>query len=282
MMATECYLGTIPLLPDSSTLPLPTARCIPEDGICFTALSRGGGQTTAQLGCWPSQSTMKLAWLGVPECKNEVGRLMCLCLETLCNGFIPSPSENSPEGGDLQGLMMIVLVLILIVMLIVVFYSLNKLIKKWHVKGHTDLENGDNSSYAQGQASPYQIAPSSFYNYPPSPPDSQGSPAPLLRMSSAPAYLPSPSQSGDQQVFTKVVRRQKGNTAGRVRSRPVPVVEMEGPLIKYLDMSNCQTFTKPELKVKRVDNGEAIEGSCNMAFAKEVSKLKSPGKVTAV
>ena len=112
-------------------------------------------QTTAQLGCWPSQSTMKLAWLGVPECKNEVGRLMCLCLETLCNGFIPSPSENSPEGGDLQGLMMIVLVLILIVMLIVVFYSLNKLVKKWHVKGHTDLENGDNSSYAQGQASPY-------------------------------------------------------------------------------------------------------------------------------
>ena len=126
----------------------------------------------------------------------------------------------------MQGLLMIVLVLILIVMLIV-------LIKKRHVKGHTDLENGDNSSYAQGHASPYQIAPSSFYNYPPSPPDSQGSPAPLLRMSSAPAYLPSPSQSGDQQVFTKVVRRQKGNTAGRVRSRPVPVVEMEGPLIKY-------------------------------------------------
>ena len=228
-MAKECYLGTIPLRPDSSTLSLSTARCIPEDGICFTALSHGGGQTTAQLGCWPSQSTMKLAWLGVPE----VGRLMCLCLETLCNGFIPSPSDNSPEGGDLQGLMMIVLVLILIVMLIVVFYSLNKLIKKWHVKGHTDLENGDNSSYAQGHASPYQIATSSFYNYPPSPPDSQGSPAPLLRMSSAPAYLPSPSQSGDQQVFTKVVRRQKGNTAGRVRSRPVPVVEMEGPLIKY-------------------------------------------------
>ena len=65
MMATECYLGTIPLLTDSSTLPLPEARCIPEDGICYTALSHGGGQTTAQVGCWPSQSTMKLAWLGV-------------------------------------------------------------------------------------------------------------------------------------------------------------------------------------------------------------------------
>ena len=62
----------------------------------------------------------------------------------------------------------------------------------------------------------------------------------------------------------------------------MPVVDMEGSLIKYLDMSNCQSFTKPEHTVKRLDNGDGCEGSRNIAFTKESSKVKSHGKVTAV
>ena len=281
-MASECYLGTIPLLPDSTTLPLPSARCTPEGGICYTTLSHGGGQATAQLGCWPSQSSMQLAWLGVPECKNEVGRLMCLCLETLCNKFLPSASEITPEGGDLQGGVMVLLVLLLGFMLTVVFYCLYKHMK--HDK--SDVENRDDVSYMQEEdKSPYQIAPTHHYNYPTTPPNSQGSPAPLLRMASAPARLKSPSWSGDQVQLSSDFGREatRKTEVNRNKSRPSPVL-MEGPFIQYLDMSKCQSFIKPPSIVKRLDLGGGLVGRHNAAFVnpKEGQEVKSPGKVTAV
>ena len=134
-MAVECFQGSISLPPHSTSLPLlPLTRCTPDEGICFSSLTNGGGQTTAQFGCWPRQTDMQLAWLGVPECKNEVGRLICLCLESLCNGFLPSMNETSPEGGDLQALAMLFLVLVLLVMLVVVIFSYQKLVKKHTMK----------------------------------------------------------------------------------------------------------------------------------------------------
>ena len=36
--------------------------------------------------------------------KHEVGRQVCLCLQSLCNRQPPSPREMHPEWGEVQGL----------------------------------------------------------------------------------------------------------------------------------------------------------------------------------
>jgi len=270
-MASECFLGTIPLLPDSTTLTLPSARCTPEGGICYSSLSRGGGQVTAQLGCWPRQTSGQLAWLGVPECKNEVKRLVCLCLETLCNGFVPSTSDIVPEGGDLQGMVMLVILLLLGVMLAVVLSCVYRLVIKKHGKeDRTELEKGEKEdSYCQKaeRSLPHgDHCPSSDqYPYHPPPPwvvqhINQPVPVPLIRMASAPARL-------------------KRNSA---------VSKVDGLedllLIGYLDRSN---FTTKAVKksVKRIDRSEVtVEGEDNYAFSisKTGPAVKSTGKVTTV
>jgi len=270
-MATECFLGTFPLQPDT-TLPLPSARCTPENGICYSSLSRGGGQATAQLGCWPRQASGQLAWLGVPECKNEVERLVCLCLETLCNGFVPSSSEIVPEGGDLQGIMMLFLFLLLVSMLAGVISCVYKIVKKQIKDTRTELlENGENDSYMQQETSPscsgHQCPRSVYPQYPllsPSPWLAQNinqcPPAPLIRMASAPARLKRSSKYLDNLV---------------IRSE---VDGLEDILIGFRSNSK----TKP---VKRLDLGGFVaEGNDNLAFSitKIGPVLKNTGKVTDV
>eukprot|EP00092_Neocalanus_flemingeri_P023816 GFUD01025841.1.p1 GENE.GFUD01025841.1~~GFUD01025841.1.p1 ORF type:complete len:271 (+),score=65.22 GFUD01025841.1:202-1014(+) len=267
-MATECYDGSIPLHPQATTLPLlPTARCVPEGGICYSSLSRGEGQATAQLGCWPRQTARRLAWLGVPECKNEFGRLVCLCLETLCNGFLPRANENSPEGGDLQGLAMLLLALLLLVMLGVVIWSLVKLIKRHAMKLRGDVELGQDNptSYMQREPSPYQISP--FYNFPSTPPNSCGSPAPLLRMSSAPASLtvPRSSQSGGGCTQSSQDRTKDATN----NNRPSGVIDVARPIAKFFNVTNIKTFTKP--RVKRLDLVGGFPQ--NWAFSREEKKF---------
>jgi len=222
---------------------------------------------------------MHLAWLGVPECKNEIGKLICLCLDSVCNGFLPSTNgESSPVFGDLQGLTMTFLVLLLLVMLVVVLWSLGKNIKRHTRKAKVDEESGlDNSStYLQREISP-------CYNHPPTPPTQSGSPTPLLRMSSAPASLPSPTQSGQLAPYTKSVIHLHNNSSCVVDR---PIIDMGGPIAKYLDISRIKTFTRPVTGVvKRLDLGE---GSVqNWAFAREddgkvPTMVMKVGKVTAV
>eukprot|EP00092_Neocalanus_flemingeri_P018055 GFUD01019540.1.p1 GENE.GFUD01019540.1~~GFUD01019540.1.p1 ORF type:complete len:281 (+),score=67.90 GFUD01019540.1:204-1046(+) len=277
-MATECYDGSIPLHPQATTLPLlPTARCVPEGGICYSSLSRGEGQATAQLGCWPSQTASRLAWprqtttnrtgLGVPECKNEFGRLVCLCLETLCNGFLPRANENSPEGGDLQGLAMMLLALLLLVMLGVVTWSLVKLIKRHAMKLRGEEEHGQDNptSYMQREPGLYQISP--YYNFPSTPPNSCGSPAPLLRMSSAPASLtvPRPSQSGDSCTQSSLDRTKDATN----NNGPSGLIDMARPIAKDFNVTNIKTYTKP--RVKRLDLGGGSPQ--NWAFSREEKKF---------
>ena len=202
-MATECYQGRIPLHPHSTILPLPTVKCTPDDGICYTSLSHVGGQATAQLGCWPSQTTMELAWIGVPECKNEIGQLVCLCLESLCNGFLPSENKNIPEGGDLQGLAMVFIMLLLIVMLVSVSRQLIKLIKKHAMKESVKVENSFNNSTSFMQKDILQCHILPYYNFPPTFNNICYSHTHHLRTSSAPAYLPIPCSThlGDRQFM---------------------------------------------------------------------------------
>jgi len=226
---------------------------------------------------------MHLAWLGVPECKNEIGKLICLCLDSVCNGFLPTANgESSPVFGDLQGLTMTFLVLLLLVMLVVMLWSLGKNIKRHTTKAKVDEESGlDNSStYLQREISP-------CYNQPPTPPIQSGSPTPLLRMKSAPASLPSPNQSGDCQLapYTKSVIHLNNNSSC-VQMVDRPIIDMGGPIAKYLDISRIKTFTRPVAGVvKRLDMGD---GSVqNWAFAREddgkvPTMVLKVGKVTAV
>jgi len=224
---------------------------------------------------------MQLAWLGVPECKNEVGRLICLCLESLCNGFLPSKTETSPEGGDLQALAMFFLVLVLLVMLVVAICSLQKLARKHTMKDRDDVEGGeDNTANSYMQRSELHLSP--YYNFPSSPPQCSGSPAPLLRMCSAPARLPSSKQLGE---ITKGFAGRKfaiNNSVPQSAVTSKPIIKVGGPISKYLDITNVKSYTKV---VKKIDIGE--ERADNLAYTSEEVikvpiKVKHTGKVTAV
>jgi len=277
-MAIECFHGTFPIQPDS-TLPLPTERCTPEDGICYYSLSTGGGQATAQLGCWPSQSSVQLAWWGVPECKNEVERLICLCLETLCNGVIPTAKEIIPEGEDVQGLVMLVLILFPVVMIALAIFCMYKLklTKNLNSDHNAQLENGEKEKYMQqeqcsfygGHQSPRDY---SYHLCPPTSP--QCSPVvPLIRMSSAPARLKRTSHYLDRAVGIDVKALDMGQ--GK---------KLEGGLYFYLDRSNTTTKTGKS-DMKRLENGRgALKGSHNHAFCitNTGPVVKTPGRVTAV
>jgi len=269
VMASECYQGTIPLQPQSTTLPLPlpTARCIPERGICYTSLSHGEGQATAQLGCWPSQTTKHLAWLGVPECKHEIRKLICLCLESLCNGFLPSANGgSSPVFGDLQGLTLTFMILVL---LVVVAWIIGKIIKNHTRKDKTDEEQGHDcfSSFLKED--------SSLLLSPTSPPIKYGNPAPLFRRSSAPASLPSPTQL---KPYTKpMAYLNHDGSRVQMMDRPIIIVGpfVGGPIFKYMDISRTKSFHRPVVEViKRLDRGEGSGSIQNWAFAQEEEKRK--------
>ena len=151
--AARCVEGTVslppgPALAASLASLLPRGSCQPEEGICFSSLtSTQGGVQVASFGCWPPQAQTEdsIAWYGVPECKNEVtsrkikpsssflkssfytclfqfNRLLCLCLSSLCNSFLPSMDDDDPELEDTQALIIIV-VIILITVLIFCFSS---------------------------------------------------------------------------------------------------------------------------------------------------------------
>jgi len=280
-MAVECFHGTFPIQPDS-TLPLPTERCTPEDGICYYSLSMGGGQATAQLGCWPTQSSVQLAWWGIPECKNEVERLICLCLETLCNGMIPTAKEIIPEGEDVQGLVMLVLILIPVVMIALAIYCMYKLklTKNLNSDHNAQLENGEKEKYMQQEQGSFYVGHHSPRDYsyhlcpPSSPHSSQCSPVvPLIRMSSAPARLKRTSRCLDHAVGIDVKALDMGQGS-----------KLEGGLLFYLDRSNTTTCSKTgKSGMKRLDSGRsALKGSHNHAFCITGPVVKPPGKVTAV
>ena len=250
VMATECHAGNFPLAPDSNSLPLLTAKCIPEGGICYSSLSRAGGQVTAQLGCWPSQYSQQMAWLGVPECKHEVGRLICLCQDTLCNNYLPSASDIVPEGNDVQAGIVGFLVVALLLLGVVAFYLL---LARRHVNGPADMENSiisDDSSFIQEAAFQYPV--SSSHIHPPTQAASLGMPAPLLRMLSAPSGLRSRSQSGDQlgSDWSRVCTRM--TEENRQLSWPVLLPSKEVPLKRY------QTFTKSARILKRLEIGSGL------------------------
>ena len=214
------YNSSPPRITDSAT---PCCQLHPEGGICYTTLSQGGGQLTATLGCWPSQASEQLAWLGEPECKNGVGRLLCLCKEVnKCNGFLPAVSEITPEGGDMQGVIIILIICILGFILAVLIYCSYKL-RKRQGRSRSDVENTDRASLMQGD----QVTPALFCNSTYSPLNSEGSPAPMIKMSSAPAGLTEDQVASD---WCKVTPRM--TAMHRNRSWPVPFGSKDGPL-KY-------------------------------------------------
>ena len=70
-----CYEGSlVPPGPDISLLSslLPESQCESVTGLCFSSLTTFQGSSVLSLGCWPRQHLSQLAWLGVPQCKNEV------------------------------------------------------------------------------------------------------------------------------------------------------------------------------------------------------------------
>jgi hypothetical protein len=207
-MATECYSGTYPL-----PLPTLTATCPPDDGICFSSLSLGEGQHTAQFGCWPSLTAAQLGWYGVPECKHEVGRQVCLCLQSLCNRLPPSPREMHPEWGEVQGLTLLFMILVFLAFLVGVACFFRKYVKRSFVRECivVDVEHGDhvfemvslhNQSaidYIQDQSHMVSLryqSPSSPLFHESSAHSSQDSPAPtLVRRNSAPGSMSSPGKT---------------------------------------------------------------------------------------
>jgi len=216
-MATECYSGTYPL-----PLPTLTATCPPEDGICFSSISLAEGQHTAQFGCWPSQAAAQLGWYGVPECKHEVGRQVCLCLQSLCNRQPPSPREMHPEWGEAQGLTMLLLVLLIPAFLVgAVCWYRKKCAEKSLVRNcFVDAEHGDSvfgmvSLHIKSPMArfPNQSSVASLHNHPhtdnlryqsPNSPlfhespvtSAQDSSAPtLVRRNSAPGSISSPDKT---------------------------------------------------------------------------------------
>ena len=74
----DCYDGRVSLPPGTdneiSLLPslLPESRCDSASGLCFSSLTTFQGDSVLSLGCWPRQHHAQLAWLGAPQCKNEV------------------------------------------------------------------------------------------------------------------------------------------------------------------------------------------------------------------
>ena len=54
----------------------------------------------------------------MPECKHEVGRQVCLCLQSLCNRQPPSPREMHPECGEIQGLTLLLMVFLITAFLV--------------------------------------------------------------------------------------------------------------------------------------------------------------------
>ena len=117
---------------------------------------------------------------------------------------------------------------------------------------------------------------------------------PHLNMSSAPASLPTPSSahSGDSQFMAYMGCAKTtpvGNLNNKVPSSVInrPIMNMNSPITKYLDMTNIKTFTKPVPGVKNlcVGNGEVSA----MKWAKPgedtvkiTEPVKNVGKVTTV
>jgi len=188
--ATECFHGTINLPKsliglESHELPhefFPTTKCVPDEGICFTGLTQSKGVQVASFGCWPKQAEVYsngLAWYGTPECKNEVNRLLCLCLSSLCNNFLPDQTEFSPQLEDTQAILVISLfILAIILVFCCTWHCLCLFCKKYKIslpksQAVYDLEKGVVKNITLENP---------MYNMYPTPP-------PLMRMCSAPATM---------------------------------------------------------------------------------------------
>jgi len=186
-MATSCHMGSaslsVAMLGTPPTLPLtPTSSCQPSEGLCYYSISRAEGQLAAKFGCWPSQTEESLAWLGQPACRQEVGRIICLCSESLCNLMIPSWREPEPEGTEVQGSVIILLVAVLA--LVFCLCSILGITRCCHrrlsVSPDNDLEVGGRRS-SHRCLLPHWVSPLD--------PTPQPTP-PLIRAASAPASFP--------------------------------------------------------------------------------------------
>jgi len=200
-MASECYSGTFHIY-NQNDLVLPnlqsTHKCVADEGVCYTSLSYGGGQAVAQVGCWPKQDGMRqLAWWGTPECKNEADRLICLCLDDLCNTFLPTFSEEVPEGNELQGQLLIVITVALLFGLIFAIFQYIVNSVKRSSNYSQDIERGkamgSNSSRLNCQQSHNLPQPSIIDSYP----GLVKRPASIKRHLSSPPSLSSPSKHNE-------------------------------------------------------------------------------------
>ena len=195
-MASECYSGTFPIY-NQNDLVLPnlqsTHKCVADEGVCYTSVTYGGGQVVAQVGWWPKQDGMRqLAWWGTPECKNEAGRLICLCVDDLCNTFLPTFSEEVPEGNELQGQLLIVITAALLFVLIFAFFQYIVNSVKRSSNYNQDIERGEamgnNSNHLNCQQTHNLPEVSIIDSYP----ELVKRPAPVKRHLSSPPSLSSP------------------------------------------------------------------------------------------
>ena len=164
--------------------------CRPQEGICFSAINRGEGLETVQVGCWPSQTKITgLAWLGTPKCRLKVNRLICLCQSDLCNSLVPVwPQQQEPQGDEIQGVLFIFIILFITFLVLgAVLHRLSRLCRS---------QTLEHEIYKQ------RVTPSPGGNWNHLPPQGDN-PPPLLRMHSAPPNLPSdPNQMSPPSNFT--------------------------------------------------------------------------------
>ena len=78
----------------------PITTYTPEEGICLSSLTQGVGQAIVQL-VLPYYEAIGLD--GGARAKEGVWASVCLSIEKLCNGIIPSYREKSYEAAPLQG-----------------------------------------------------------------------------------------------------------------------------------------------------------------------------------
>ena len=79
--------------------------------------------------------------LGEPECRSEVGRLVCLCRETLCNSVLARQLQQPrPEGGDTQGGLVLLLLALALLFLPLLFIAFSRAWRSSSSRSHSSDE----------------------------------------------------------------------------------------------------------------------------------------------
>jgi hypothetical protein len=125
-VSSQCYLGTLPYNSFKTTSFNTTSfnttsfnttsfnttsfyttsfntTCIPERGVCFSALYGFCSILTVVMGCWGDGVA------NLPRCYSEVDRALCLCDSFLCNSELPSSEIKGPSFVPVQGLTLLVI-----------------------------------------------------------------------------------------------------------------------------------------------------------------------------